>query len=131
MLIIRKQQQDAFDRAVARSIECALLTHATRQFVDPVRRMGEPAARALVRKALADAGRYGIEQEYEVSRYLDLMFLLGEDFASDPSLPWASVALAERVGAREKMDRLWQRAQEHLARGSGANRGVGGDDHTQ
>ena len=111
MLIIRGRHQAAFDQAVARSLECGLLTHITRIFGPRVAAMGEPAARALVRKAIARAKRHGIVQEYEVSRYLDMMFLLGEDFDADVALPWAREILA-RAGwtETEKMDRLCEHA---------------------
>jgi hypothetical protein len=115
MLVIRKKQQEAFTKAVARGLECNLLTHATRQFPVRVHRMGEPAARAMIRKAVAACGKFGIEDEYEISRYLDLMFLLGEDFDTDASLPWAAAVLgAPALAAKEKMDRLCERAGQHL-----------------
>ena len=117
MLVIRKKQQEAFTKAVTRGLECNLLTHATRQFPVRVHRMGEPAARALVRKAVAACGGFGIEDEYEISRYLDLMFLLGEDFDTDAALPWAAAALGdEALSAKEKIDRLCERAGQHLGR---------------
>jgi len=117
MLVIRKKQQEAFTKAVARGLECSLLTHATRQFPIRVHRMGEPAARAMIRKAIAACGRFGIEDEYEISRYLDLMFLLGEDFETSAALPWAAALLGdEALSAKAKMDRLCERAGQHLGR---------------
>ena len=117
MLVIRKKQQEAFTKAVARGLECNLLTHATRQFPVRVNRMGEPAARAFVRKAVAACGGFGIEDEYEMSRYLDLMFLLGEDFCTDASLAWAAAVLGNpALAAKEKMDRLCEHARQHLGR---------------
>lgn len=113
MLIIRSQHKAAFGQAVGRNLECSLLTHAKRAFGPPVAEMGEPAARALVRKAIAQAERHGIVQAYEVCRYLDMMFLLGEDFDADAALPWTREIL-DREGMTEtdKMDRLC----EHVAR---------------
>jgi len=111
MLIIRGQHKAAFDQAVGRNLECSLLTHAKRAFGTPVAEMGEPAARVMVRKAIAHAARYGIVQAYEVSRYLDLMFLLGEDFDSDAAIPWAREILdREGTTETEKMDRLCEHA---------------------
>ena len=111
MLIIRGQHKAAFDQAVGRNLECSLLTHAKRAFGPRVAEMGEPAARALVRKAIAQAKRDGIVQAYEVSRYLDVMFLLGEDFDADTELPWVREIL-DRDGMTEtdKMDRLCEHA---------------------
>ncbi len=111
MLIIRDQHKAAFDQAVGRNLECSLLTHAKRAFGPRVASMGESAARVLVRKAIAQAKRHEIVQAYEVSRYFDMMFLLGEDFDTDAALPWVREIL-DREGWTEieKMDRLCERA---------------------
>lgn len=111
-MIIRGQHKAAFGQAVGRNLECSLLTHAKRAFGPRVAAMGESAVRVMVRKAIAQATRYGIAQAYEVSRYLDMMFLLGEDFDADAALPWTREIL-DREGwtETEKMDRLC----EHVA----------------
>jgi hypothetical protein len=45
------------------------------------------------------------------------MFLLGEDFCTDAALSWPAPVLGdEALTAKQKMDRLCERAGQHLGR---------------
>jgi hypothetical protein len=116
MLVIRERHKAAFDKAVAANLECSLYTHVTRMFPSRCEEMGEPAVRQLIRRGIEAAGAYGIEGEYDVSRFVDLMFVLGSDFDAGASWPWAGAILQDaRLTGPEKMDRLCDRARDELA----------------
>lgn len=116
MLIIRREQKGAFPKAVEENLECRLVAHVQRVFPQRCEQMGEPAVRERVRKGMAAARQWGIEGQYDVSRYVDLLFLLGPDFGTDDGCPWARPILADpalAVGAR--LDKLYERAREAIA----------------
>lgn len=116
MLIIRSDQKRAFPRAVEENLECRLVAHAQRVFPEQCERMGEPAVRERVRAGMAAARRWGIEGQYDVSRYVDLLFLLGPDFGADDGCPWARPILADpSLAPAARLDKLYERAREAVA----------------
>ena len=58
---------------------------------------------------------YGVESEYDVSRYLNLMVVFGDDFDTDPAHPWASdiLTLEGGCGGTVRMDALYEEAAHH------------------
>jgi len=126
MLTIRSEQMNAFSKAVETSLECRLLTHVQRLFADPCRLLGEEVVRDRVRSGIRAAGGYGIEAEYDVSRYVDAMFLLEPDFDTSGRYPWAAEVLGDMsCDATTRMDRLYERIKETLdIDGSRASAGV-------
>jgi len=116
MLVIREEQKGAFSQAVARNFECGQYSHVSRVFPDRCRALGDPVVREWIRKGIREAAACGIDEEYEVSRYIDLMFLLSPDFGSDAQYAWAGPILEDAsLAPKEKMDRLYERAREQLA----------------
>ena len=115
MLTIRPDQMNAFPKAVEKDLECRLLTHVQRLFAEQCRPLGEEGVRQRVRLGIRAAARYGIEAEYDVSRYVDAMFLLGPDFDTSECWPWAAEALGDAsCDATARMDRLYERMKETL-----------------
>jgi hypothetical protein len=69
------------------------------------------------------AGDYGVRKEYDVVRYIDLMFVLAEDFDKSRDWAWAGRILGdEALGPTTKMDRLYERAQKELSAGRAKRR---------
>jgi len=67
---------------------------------------GEWRMRALVQYGCTRPQRYGIRNQSEIRRYIELMVQLGRNFDVDPELPWASQILGRRLPPAEKLDRL-------------------------
>ena len=97
------------------SFECRVFAHLTRVFPLPCKDLGEEAVRKRVRAGIASAAGYGITSEYDVVRYVDLMFILAEDFDKAPNLSWAArILTAEQLHPKEKMDGLYERLSKEL-----------------
>jgi len=81
-------------------------------------RVGEDALRALIRDGVQRANGHGFTIEYDVSRYIILMLMLGRGFDEDDKIPWAREMLADQGlgGGRRTMDALYERANAYLLR---------------
>jgi hypothetical protein len=63
---------------------------------------GDSAVRESARLAVEKGRRYGLDEEYDYLRFLNLMYVLGFDF---DRLPWASGLLENpKIRPRRKMD---------------------------
>jgi hypothetical protein len=73
--------------------------------------LGDDGLRDRVRRAVRKCFTYGIEDSRDVLRYVNLMFALGEDFATSPRFPWAGRILEQRrVVPSERLCRLAEKA---------------------
>ncbi|MCU0726130.1 MAG: hypothetical protein MUE73_10125 [Planctomycetes bacterium] len=120
MLILRKEQEDVLKRLASDEYECRVLAHVKAVFPAHVEKRGEPDCRRIIRKGIEESARYRIRTEFDVVRFIDLMFVLGEDFPKDSRLPWASTTLARKdLSPTSKVDQLWEQSTERLKEASG------------
>jgi hypothetical protein len=81
--------------------------------------MGGEAVSALVHHGVSRAFEYGLTNRGPVRLYLDLMFLFGSAFDTDPQYPWASEALNSSAGQAERADRLHSETMTYIERVAG------------
>jgi hypothetical protein len=112
---ISAQTMQGFSDRAYKDFEDRMVRHLVEFFPDQCKELGEVSVRALIRKGEKTASGYLLDAEQDVCLYVDLMFLLGEDFDTDPEIPWANAILTEQPeDPEEKMDRLYSTAGEHL-----------------
>lgn len=112
MLVIRSAQMDALARAAMEPFVENVIGHLRRVWPEETAAMGDEGLERFVRHGMERCGLYGIETEYDVGRYCDLMLLLHPDFDDDPNLPWARDTLgAEGLDGRMKVDQLMERVE--------------------
>jgi len=97
MLIIRQEQMDEFIRIAAKSFEDWMLVHLKNFFPDEYQALGDPEIRETIKYGIGKAESYGITTEREVCKYIDLMFVLGQDFDTNPDLPWVQEILQDET----------------------------------
>lgn len=116
MLKIRAEQMEVFRQYMLRGFEDLMVEHLNRYLPEKSAAVGEEGLRGLIRDGIEKARARGFTIEYDVSRYIALMLLLGPEFEEDERLPWAAEILAdERLGGgRKTMDALYERANEYL-----------------
>jgi hypothetical protein len=115
MLLIRKKHKDTFGKIAKDRFECRALAHCKRVFKPDCEKLGDPAVKERIRKGIDAAGGYGVRKEYDVVRYIDLMFILSEDYDTNRSFPWAArILTSEDLGGTTKMDRLCERTEKEL-----------------
>ena len=117
MVTIRHDQMQAFSEAAARSFEDRMVVHLEKFFPQQCKALGEQRTRDVIRLGIERAARHDIDVEYDVCRYIDLMFVFGERYDEDPAWPWASRILGDKgASQRARVDRLWDRARAAIWR---------------
>ena len=101
---IRKEQMAALDRATLKAFQDELVRHL-RDF-DPkhTKVLGEDGVRQVIRLGMERAAKYGLTNRGPIRLYIELMFLFGSDFDTDPWLPWAGACLSDPT-IIDQMDR--------------------------
>ncbi|MDD5033743.1 MAG: hypothetical protein PHE55_03215 [Methylococcaceae bacterium] len=80
--------------------------------------IGEQRVQNLIPRGVRSARAYGIATERGIILFTLLMFVLGNGFADDPLLPWASATLSDQRVANEidRVDRLYAEGVGFLKR---------------
>jgi hypothetical protein len=93
MLRIRKEQMDILGEYMLKKFENYMVVHLRHRFAERLKGTPEEAIRAIVQKGISKANCYDIRIEYDVERYIDLMFILGDDFDTAEKTLWAGELL--------------------------------------
>ena len=93
-MIIRRAQIDVFEDGSSPEFENQLIRHL--QEFSPLHSelLGEQGVRPIVRKAVERAANYSWTRRGPVQLFVDLIFLLGVVFDTDPQYPWIAEILA-------------------------------------
>ena len=95
MLIIRNKQIELFkEHALRRFIE-ENVEHIQVFAQKPADALGETVLRQIVEKGIDRANFYGLSQRGPVQFYVEMMFLFGSDFDTDPQYPWINKILRD------------------------------------
>lgn len=105
MLRIRKKQMQAFNQATIAAFEDEMVVHSQEFSPRLCEVIGEEQLRAALRKAIDRAGEYDFTLRGPVRLFVELMFLYGSDFHTDPQYPWISKILQ---GSDHEMTRAKQ-----------------------
>lgn len=125
MLIIRGEQIDAFRAKAQLEFEQLLVKHAQAFASKHTEVLGPEGTLAVVRLCIERGQAYGFTGQGPLELFLDLMFLLGAEFDTDPQYAWAAEVLSPQSpgGQMEKADRLHAVSMKYLD-------AVAGPDHT-
>jgi hypothetical protein len=115
-LRIRLEQIEAFNAVAAKRFEDVALSHVSEFAPKLTAVLGADRTRAVVRLGIQRASTYGFRASGPVHLFLDLMFLLGAEFDTDPQYPWAAAILNDPSipGEMSRADTLHARAAELL-----------------
>jgi hypothetical protein len=94
MLVLTKQQLQAFDEMMRRSFEERLLAHLRQHFPQQTARMPEPFLRSRIRQEIATAEQHGITRECEVAAYVSIAFSVSPVSPAE-KLHWVRAVLEE------------------------------------
>ena len=97
---------EALQRHMLTQFEAEMVAHLSSTFPTQTKSMNVEAVRDLIREGMARAGRYGLESEHDIRRYLEYMMMYGADFDMAPESPWATILGDEALSASQKLDRL-------------------------
>jgi hypothetical protein len=114
MITIRAEQMKRLSEAARMRFEDIMVVHLNKFFPERTQAAGEPKVRELIRYGIRRAGSYQIKAQRDVSRYIDLMIVLGSNFDSDKRLPWAGAILKTRNSPAQRISVLLKTAEKHL-----------------
>ena len=116
MLVMRDQQMQAFAENAKRQFEAETVRHilefAPRQFEI----LGEKTIRRIVSLGIERSEKYGFSNRGPVRLYIELMFMFGSDFDTDPQYAWAAEVLSGSDPASQmtRADQLHQRTMRYI-----------------
>ena len=89
-----------------------MLAHVKEYWPDEFAEKGEEKAMDTIRSGIKRCHEVGLESEYNVARYIDLLFAVGDGFEQEP---WAKkIVEREAFPWRMKMDELWDEAVRRM-----------------
>lgn len=118
MWIIRQEQIEAFRRDHRQRFEDDMVAHLVKFAPKQWQVIGDQTGREVIRLGMKQAGRHGFNSRGPVRLYVDLMFVLGSYFDTDPQLPWAASILQtlEMAGEMVRAQWLFNEFKEYAAR---------------
>jgi hypothetical protein len=128
MYRLDESQAEKLSEAAVIDFENRMVVHLGRHFSEQCEALGEHGVREAIRFGIARSSHYGIVNERDVCKYIDLMFAFGREFDTDEDLPWASRILKDKDpryhGGTLKIERLYETAltQVHNAAGVDGSR---------
>ena len=120
MLLIRDEQLLALRGVREKEYERRLAAHLRKYFSETCADLGERGLRDAVRYGIKRAKAYGIQAERDVVKYLNLMFVFGRDFDTDPRFPWAASMLRSTdYGPTLRINQVYSDAKARIDQGPG------------
>ncbi|WP_437592290.1 hypothetical protein [Sorangium sp. So ce1000] len=113
MLTIRQHQAAMFAQLAVDRFIADMVAHFRAHLPGHVAALGEDGVRGAVRYGIRRARSYGIESEAGVRVFIQLMFVFGPAFDTDPKLSWASRRLAGDGDEVARIGALLAAAGEH------------------
>jgi len=116
MLLIRNEQMEVLKSCNLRQFEDLMVDHLNRYYPQKCKTLGDKVVRETIQYGIEKANTYTIHIEYDVSRYINLVFTFGRDFDTDENLPWASDILNDEDSiSTHKMDLLYRESGKHIS----------------
>jgi len=122
-VIIRDEQIKALADSLARNFEKEMNRHLHEFSPKHCRAIGDAGVGEVIRRSIQSAGKYGFTKRGPVRLYIDLVFMFGSDFVTDPLHSWAAEIL-KSGGTADQMERaehLYVKALEFSAATAGPN----------
>lgn len=116
MVLIRATQMERLRQEGITAFETEMVSHVRRFAPRHCESLEESDIRTAIRYGMDRARTYGFTARGPVRFYLELMFMLGCDFDTDPLLPWVAPVLTDTSTAYQmpRAERLFDRLQDYL-----------------
>lgn len=109
--MIRQEQLSLLAIASMETLEENVAAHLRAVWPHETGAMSDEALMRWVRFGVEKGRRYEVVSEFDVARFLDLMFLFDANFDENEMLPWAREILDDpRLDGRMRVDALMTRA---------------------
>src|SRR6266700_1172129 len=117
MLTIRPEQGEPFRQHPLQKFEDEMVEHLKKFAPRHWKVMGEHDGRVVIRLGIEQARKYGFTNRGAVRFYIELMFMFGSYFDTDPQYPWATAVLTspDYVYQSVRADPLYAAMNEYIA----------------
>lgn len=118
MVQIRSQQMKALEQAALGPFEDQMVAHSHAFTPRLCEILGDEQLRLALRQAMARAAAYGFTLRGPVRLCIEMMFLFGSGFDSDPQYPWAASILSSDAGQMARAEQLHEQIldyQQHVS----------------
>lgn len=113
-MLIRKAQIETFREAALRRFEDEMVAHS-REFTPRLCEvLGDEQLRVALRQAMERAETHGFTNKGPIRLYIELMFLCGSDFDTDPQYPALGEVLRASGDQMERAQTLHERIGDYL-----------------
>ena len=119
MLKIRKQQMTVFEETAWRRFEDEMVLHSQQFTPRLCVVLGEERLRVALRQAMRRASEYGFTNRGPMRLYIELMFLCGSDFDTDPQYPELGKILAAEGEQMQRAEQIYLGIEDYLQNVSG------------
>jgi len=119
MLVIRREQMEVFRQAALMAFENEMVVHSKNFSPRLCEVIGEEQLRVALRRAMDQAGGYGLTNRGPVRLFIELMFLFGSAFDTDPQYPWAARILHASDDQMQRAEQLYGQTLDYQQKVSG------------
>lgn len=107
MFKIRKEQEEIFRQQALREFEDKAVQHLRRDLSEQTASFSDDDLRLRVRQCIPRSSDYGLTTQKQIICFVDVSFLLGEQFDTDPSHAWAGELLkGQKLSATNRANLL-------------------------
>ena len=121
MLVIRKDQMETFQKVALQRFEDEMVVHSQNFSPELCSVIGDAQLRFAVRFAMTRAKSYGFTNRGSIRLFIEMMFLFGSSFDTDPQYPWAARILADSSEQMQRAKRLYEKIIDYQDKVSGPN----------
>lgn len=119
MLKIRRAQLEVFEQAALKKFEDDMVVHSKEFSPKLSQVLGDEQLRVAIRQAISRARTHGLTNRGPVRLFIDMMFLFGSAFDTDPQYPWAARILRSSEDQMQRADWLHAQILEYQEKVSG------------
>ena len=119
MLVIRAEQMKVFEQAALRRFEDEMVAHSKDFSPRLCEVIGDEQLRVALRSAMNRAGGYGFTYRGPIRLFIEMMFLCGSAFDTDPQYPRVGEILRASGDQMQRAEQIHQGFLDYLEKVSG------------
>lgn len=107
MLVIREEQMAMFAAGAEERFVERIVQHLQKFWPVKCKRQGTRHVRSITRGGIDRARSHGLRSEYDIARFIDLMYILDLEFDTNPEYKWVQRFLkGPEMAPGRKMDEI-------------------------
>ena len=121
MIKVRSAQMKVFEDEALKRFENEMVLHSKEFSPRLCEVLGDDQLRVAVRQAMSRADRYGFTNRGPLRLYIEMMFLFGSDFDTDPQYPEVAEILDSSDDQMQRAEKIYKGVLDYQEKVSGQN----------